>query len=97
MGASQSSLYIQPPVPQNSVACVIVEVMTGCRLIVMTGAAHQTLIILHIQVRLGAVLRVGADPVLELDTGVTTLTCPTPPPGTARDSRQQSGSGLLHS
>ena len=55
--------------PQKSLACVIVEVMTGCRLIVMTGAAHQTLIILHIQVRLGAALRVGADPVLELDTG----------------------------
>ena len=61
--------------PQKSVACVIVEVMTGCRLIVMTGAAHQSLITLHIQVRLGAVQRVGADPVLELDTGVTTLTC----------------------
>ena len=73
--------------PQKSVACVIVEVMTGCRLIVMTGAAHQTLIISsntvhrrgtlylahHAQARLGAVLRVGGDPVL--DTGVTAPTC----------------------
>ena len=45
VAASQSSLYFHPPVPRHSVASVIVEVMTGCRLIVMTGAAHQTLII----------------------------------------------------